>query len=353
MKRQRSQALHPAAASATPARVAKSKSKVTDITDTLESQSEGSRYSLRKRRRSTSEVQCGEYTEDHFEDDDSSPPTKVRALESGTTQKPLRQVKNYTCRICCEEVKASSFPRKGVVPESCVTCLTGENRICKPCIESSLRAQFDERDIEKMGCPSCNNPWDYTSLSKFLPREVLLRIDKAIVNRVVARESLSSTWRWCPCKGCNYGQIQEITIYMPRDAEWCNMVHCYGCRHSYCFHHQIPWHNGLTCTQYDYRQKHERAKNGITEEDMEKQDEEALKLMQKQETRICPYCGHGVQKTYGCDNMNCKSSLAILENIGSICGEQFNLAKAKKVEVKPARTRDYDLRKRTKIQYGP
>jgi hypothetical protein len=58
------------------------------------------------------------------------------------------------------------------------------------------------------------------------------------------REALSNVPNFIWCLGCDAGQIHE-------DGESCPAVTCQGCNAVSCFNHKVPWHEGLTCDQYD------------------------------------------------------------------------------------------------------
>ncbi|KAI9655605.1 MAG: hypothetical protein M1821_005399 [Bathelium mastoideum] len=261
--------------------------------------------------------------------------TKTKAKVPQETKVPPRM---YSCRICSEDLAISRFPRRPMCPASCVDCLTGYNRICKKCITLTITAQLESRDLDKLGCPSCNEHWDYRYLVAFLPHEKVVRLDARIVNRGMI---LEEGWRWCAHKTCSFGQIYELSLIPGINPEYCAMYFCQGCHRSNCFKHQTPWHDNLTCAQYDYRQEHERQKaGGMTDGELAEQERDTLQLMQTQQTRVCPYCGHAVQKAYGCDNMLC-----------FVCGEAFLLTNAKKVSAKPVVKHEYNMRKRKEIKY--
>ena len=228
------------------------------------------------------------------------PKSKLEALEENKAFS-----KTYYCHICTEEVVASHFPHPANCPQSCIDCLTRDERICNGCIISTIIAQLETRDLDKLGCPSCNTPWQYRYLAYFLPPAEVVRLDVRVVNRGIAKED---NWRWCAYNNCNYGEFYEMRRLPGEDRDYCHCYNCTACHRPNCFKHQIPWHHEFSCAQYDYRREHERVKaGGLTKDEMAEQDREALRLMQAQQTRICPYCGNAVQKSYGCDNMHCKS----------------------------------------------
>ena len=62
--------------------------------------------------------------------------------------------------------------------------------------------------------------------------------------QLVLRHALHSNpdFRWCLSQNCDWGEILD------RNTE---RFECSLCGHEMCFQHQVPWHEGLTCRQYD------------------------------------------------------------------------------------------------------
>lgn len=93
----------------------------------------------------------------------------------------------------------------------------------------------------------------------------------------------------CLGSGCGSGQIHP-------DGDDQPIMTCQDCDFKTCFTHKVPWHVGLTCTEYDARQKQQNS-----------EEAKSLKWIQK-ETRRCPKCQVPIQKNKGCDHMTCKSA---------------------------------------------
>ncbi|EDO02656.1 hypothetical protein SS1G_05133 [Sclerotinia sclerotiorum 1980 UF-70] len=70
---------------------------------------------------------------------------------------------------------------------------------------------------------------------------------------------------------CGGGQIHEDSDDQP-------IMTCGACGFKTCFTHKMPWHTGLTCNQYNTRER-ERLQ----------QEEASLQLMEKA-TKQCPQC---------------------------------------------------------------
>ncbi|CAG8662918.1 28071_t:CDS:2 [Dentiscutata erythropus] len=67
---------------------------------------------------------------------------------------------------------------------------------------------------------------------------------------------------------------------------------CPKCGSKACFTHDVPWHEGLTCSEYDQRKNNEQ--------------EVATHNYLLKETKPCPNCGVHIVKNGGCDHMTCK-----------------------------------------------
>src|SRR4051794_25589686 len=93
----------------------------------------------------------------------------------------------------------------------------------------------------------------------------------------------------CSSPTCNSGQIHPDGARNP-------IMRCTACSFRTCFTHKVPWHNGITCENYDMfhqsQQEQEVASEGYL----------------KKHTKICPNtsCGLHVQKIDGCDHIYCE-----------------------------------------------
>jgi E3 ubiquitin-protein ligase RNF14 len=88
---------------------------------------------------------------------------------------------------------------------------------------------------------------------------------------------------WC-AHGCGSGQLNE-------GATMNNTVECINCHKLTCFTHRSPWHEGLTCKEYD----------------MPRTDgqEHASKRWIGVNTKECSKCRAHIEKNAGCDHMTC------------------------------------------------
>jgi hypothetical protein len=70
---------------------------------------------------------------------------------------------------------------------------------------------------------------------------------------------------------------------------------CKACRKSHCVVHNVKWHDGESCAEYDYRIG-----------SLKKKEEEASRLLVEEISKQCPGCKRPVEKVDGCDHMTCK-----------------------------------------------
>ncbi|KAF8603504.1 hypothetical protein BDV93DRAFT_523280 [Ceratobasidium sp. AG-I] len=103
---------------------------------------------------------------------------------------------------------------------------------------------------------------------------------------------------WCKSAACNWGQVHEGGAGTP-------IVICQACQSRACFTHDVPWHAGLTCDQYDA----ERAR--------QVEEVQANEGYLRENTKACPNeaCRRKIEKNEGCDHMTCRLPVG--------CGHEF------------------------------
>jgi len=123
--------------------------------------------------------------------------------------------------------------------------------------------------------------------------------------------SNDASFRYCLAEGCKSGQVHDS------GAEG-NIFRCGACGFRVCTIHDMTFHEGETCTQYDERLVREER------ERIEKQEQEDKDRKRRQEeeiasvaavdkfARACPGCKRPIQKTSGCDHMTCEYEVLAL-----------------------------------------
>lgn len=114
---------------------------------------------------------------------------------------------------------------------------------------------------------------------------ILNRYEKFMLQTFLSKDP---NFRWCLSPLCETGQLYQQP---PRNSK----TSCEECNFEMCFKHQMPWHEGLTCDEYDNQRDHGDPNYGETQEWI------------RTNTKPCPGCQVGIQKGEACFHMTCKS----------------------------------------------
>mgnify|MGYP004509304379 CR=1 FL=1 len=85
-----------------------------------------------------------------------------------------------------------------------------------------------------------------------------------------------------------------------------NIFRCNACNFRVCTIHDVPFHTGETCSQYDERRRKEEEQRRKEDEKLKKQDEMSMVEI-KASTTKCPGCEVPIHKYEACDHITCKS----------------------------------------------
>lgn len=109
-------------------------------------------------------------------------------------------------------------------------------------------------------------------------------------DRYATLHALRGIPKFCMClgPGCDSGQVHACGNRQP-------IMTCNVCYFKTCFTHQMPWHEDMTCTEYDKARKRQNEEN-----------ESSLAVLRKVGL-TCPSCSLPGIKVSGCDHMTCKS----------------------------------------------
>jgi hypothetical protein len=161
-------------------------------------------------------------------------------------------------------------------------CTHPNRTICDSCMYEYVRNTWNI--VTDIHCPECSALLSHNAIKLILfnygdtilyERYTKYDLDKALEN--------NPEFIWC-AHGCGSGQLNE-------GATMNKTVQCVNCHKLTCFTHRCPWHDGMTCEEYDMPrnagQKHasERWIDG--------------------HTKICPKCHSHIEKNDGCDHMTC------------------------------------------------
>ncbi|RIA99021.1 hypothetical protein C1645_718480 [Glomus cerebriforme] len=179
------------------------------------------------------------------------------------------------CQICFDTKIISSFSK---ITANCKHKLN----ICRSCVKNHITAQLDSKSVEDINCPvsGCKQKFQSDDVKK-ISKELFERFDGLMVCQTLSK---LPEFRWCKNPKCNSGQLHL-------EGDDAPIITCQACGKKSCYTHDIPWHAGQTCTEY------ENNKNG--------NDEETQKFISK-ETKPCPRCNVRIIKNEGCDHMTCR-----------------------------------------------
>ncbi|EUC67527.1 IBR domain protein [Rhizoctonia solani AG-3 Rhs1AP] len=161
---------------------------------------------------------------------------------------------------------------------------------------------FETKPLTTIGTSNCSHDSRVLSYEDILAgvndEEVVARYERLLLRR--ALDQLPN-FVWCKNPQCSSGQFHD------NDPTSCPNVKCDACGHESCFVHDTPWHQGLTCSQYDSKMKRSAQTGKIR----------ANEAYISKHAKACPNpgCGRVIEKGYGCDHMTCMGPMG--------CGHEF------------------------------
>ncbi|KAK0618101.1 hypothetical protein B0T17DRAFT_509660 [Bombardia bombarda] len=180
-----------------------------------------------------------------------------------------------TCIVCVEDKKISDLPVK--VTKGCKHDAT----VCKDCLKTWLSTGLETGAWDKLKCPECPELLEYRDIQRYASPATFARYDVLTARAAVQK---MPNFGWCLSTKCESGQIH--------DPE-CAKFQCMACRSSHCVTHNVAWHDGETCEEYDARNQ------------QRKKDEKASEKIIKKTSRNCPRCKRDVHKYVGCNHITC------------------------------------------------
>ncbi|TEY71646.1 hypothetical protein BOTCAL_0089g00250 [Botryotinia calthae] len=220
--------------------------------------------------------------EEDEEDDEEEEEEEIEEIEEGPEsgeaqdhfQNPPHTVE---CVICAEYV-----PIVDTLSSITGDCQHPDTFICKECLDLSITTDIEYGLLNGIKCPLCTAVLTDQDVHQKASLEVLDRY-------MYLREKASRPDTFILCLGpkCGGGQIHEGTE---------PLMICDHCQFKTCVKHKLPWHEGLSCDDFD-----------IDDSQIERleQEEATAKLLAK-DSRICPQCKECVVRSDGCDHMECR-----------------------------------------------
>ena len=181
-----------------------------------------------------------------------------------------------SCAVCMDDKRISEMPIR--ITAGC----KHKAALCKECLAQWLQSGLERTSWDRLKCPDCPELLQHADMKRYANPPTFERWD-SLATRTAA-EALPN-FRWCLSATCTSGQI---------DDENCAKFKCKACSARHCIKHNVPWHRGETCDDYDRRNK------------QRKKDDKASEQMIKKTSKKCPECQKDVHKFSGCNHITCK-----------------------------------------------
>ncbi len=201
-----------------------------------------------------------------------------------------------TCSICDEHKQHDDYLPSSEFP---TTCTKHGPDICRNCMSNSLTEAIKNKPLDRVGCPECAAAWDRDLLKRLASKEDFDRYEK---KEVLKELQAMAGFQRCLLPGCEAGQFHEKESNEP-------IFTCHECRFKSCYVHQVPWHEGMTCEEYDKpRDMDEKTRIRIAAEEAEFEQEWG------RHSKSCPnpVCKALIYKDEGCNHMLCELAALFL-----------------------------------------
>lgn len=221
-----------------------------------------------------------------------------------------RRISRITCSVCLEAFEPGHYPETPIAAGCDHTSISGTH-LCTICLSRSLDAQFSISRSAPLACPLCHAQLSDEEVERWASTPTFLAYDMARTWRMLEQDV---EFVMCINPDCSSGQLHAGGLGNP-------VVVCRACGTRTCFNHRTtPWHDGLTCAEYeaaDYQsaindnritrplgvQRFEHARQG------QPVSGEFLSQRTIQETtRACPECHAATERAGGCKHMRCMYS---------------------------------------------
>lgn len=158
---------------------------------------------------------------------------------------------------------------------------------CASCYAEWITTQLRNHGWGSVKCPgsSCRVMLSYHHIRRLATPDTFRKYDSWC-----ARKTLSENpaFRWCLSSTCGSGQIHD-------SGEEGNIFTCAACSYKVCTIHNVKWHEGQTCEEFDNLSRVERAREIASVQEI------------TSSSTKCPGpgCAYNIEKVEGCDHMTC------------------------------------------------
>ncbi|KAI3327695.1 hypothetical protein HD806DRAFT_331311 [Xylariaceae sp. AK1471] len=111
--------------------------------------------------------------------------------------------------------------------------------VCTQCARTWIRSIIENGDTQVV-CPQCRSVLTYLEIQVLTDKATFQRYEGLLVSRHLTADP---TFVWC-AHACGSGQSHPGGVSEP-------IMSCHHCEGKRCVVHQLPWHSGSTCQQFD------------------------------------------------------------------------------------------------------
>lgn len=146
------------------------------------------------------------------------------------------------CIACLEILSLNLFPEERItsVCDHSSSDLA-KSFICKSCLSQHIQARLEEHGPKEVSCPICRVTLSFQEVQKWATTQTFRHVDRLLTRQALA---LDPNFIWCCNPRCEAGQVHVSGVDAP-------IVTCHSCNSRGCFYHQVTWHEGLTCEEFD------------------------------------------------------------------------------------------------------
>ncbi|CAG8521915.1 17746_t:CDS:2 [Cetraspora pellucida] len=170
------------------------------------------------------------------------------------------------CKLCCDNVATFDFMS---LTTKC------NHKVCRACINQHINQYLNTKGTTKIECfeIGCKALMEYQDMKRVASRDLVERYEHLSFREAIRQ---IPDFRWCKNPRCGSGQEHFEKENSP-------IMICVACEKMTCYTHDVPWHEGRTCEQYEIEKG---TIEGATRDAIER------------ETKCCPKCGFRIYK-YG------------------------------------------------------
>lgn len=153
----------------------------------------------------------------------------------------LAEEQRLRCVVCFEPFDYSSCPEPPLAAKCDHRAIPGVH-MCTSCLCRCLDNQFASSGPDSLSCPLCHARLSHDEIRKWASPSTFQAYDNIKVRRALESDNEFIT---CVRPGCGSGQLHMGGRENP-------IVVCGSCGTRMCYvHRHIPWHEGLSCDEYD------------------------------------------------------------------------------------------------------